>query len=692
MELLGKSIEMSRKQYVTLAVIVSFWVFFLPLNAAVGYGQGSISIISPSDGETIGGTTRVQVSATVSTKLIVSSADKTQSKTYQESLIHDFSVDTKDFPDGLYTITALPLVDVTAKSDMITVTIKNSATPPPAANITQRPVSTTAAQAGQGRCEQCVGQSKVYCVSDNAGFAYSRPGAGTCYNAGQTLPNVPLICAYRADECNNLNLISDPASCDEYCQQRYSNPYSLNPTSGSYVYYQGICEDTTYRVNMPQISTVGGSQTVGPYPADRKYECSANERCMCYGYRTDFGTGILSVGVTSTVGGSSRSSPGTTPGGGELLYERTDPDRILNPTRFGSNEPDCSKISNATIQASVTPSLSKSGSRVEITGHVESVTNECKGVKYLCRDSFDIGCKAKRGFFESKIECKSCPSGTKQLYCEGEESGGIFSGILGQILGVVAMVAIAALVQAYMPQMFSGIGSLFGGGGAAGAGNAATMGAYQTGIPIGGFVVGNDITGMQVGTLQDFLERQDTGQTPDGTQAIPAVNIQSQPIQEPIKTVPSTTGTAKNSEVEKTFNRVGSNMARTLENTATQAVVGGLMASFYTSDQLTLDGCHSICGSDKWMDEYSASPTCPGGTSGGRVVGQQTGSYSCRPQSCGGYTAKEVVVEILDPEGKLLKRDSVTTDSRGDFTYTYIAPDLDATLTAKISVPNPRGA
>ena len=127
--------------------------------------------------------------------------------------------------------------------------------------------------------------------------------------------------------------------------------------------------------------------------------------------------------------------------------------------------------------------LGGAGSKIDITGHVDRLTNQCKGVKYQCRFSYDAKCEVKKGALSSDLVCNKCDSSDKKLYCIGEKKGGLFSGWLGAILGIIAAIVVSAVLAELIPGI---IGTITGaiGGTAANLGLSRATGSGA--VPVGG--------------------------------------------------------------------------------------------------------------------------------------------------------------------------------------------------------------
>jgi len=91
--------------------------------------------------------------------------------------------------------------------------------------------------------------------------------------------------------------------------------------------------------------------------------------------------------------------------------------------------------------------------------------------------------------------------------------------------------------------------------------------------------------------------------------------------------------------------------------------------------------CFSVCGST-YTTNVSAAPVCQG-----PVIGYQDARYKCLPGTCGGYDNKQVKILVKGPDGSTAIDDTTTTDSNGDFSYTFIAPGADGEFTIIASVP-----
>ena len=123
------------------------------------------------------------------------------------------------------------------------------------------------------------------------------------------------------------------------------------------------------------------------------------------------------------------------------------------------------------------------------------------------------------------------------------------------------------------------------------------------------------------------------------------------------------------------------------------AVTSGLMVSqaYLKAEQdraiaAALQQCHSICKSDYNLgnDACSAGPAC---NKGGCVIKSKDCNYQCNPGSCGGWESREIVLMVFNSEGELVTEDTVQADAKGNFNYTFIAPNYDDTFSVKVSVP-----
>lgn len=95
--------------------------------------------------------------------------------------------------------------------------------------------------------------------------------------------------------------------------------------------------------------------------------------------------------------------------------------------------------------------------------------------------------------------------------------------------------------------------------------------------------------------------------------------------------------------------------------------------------------CFSVCGR-----VYEVGPS-PAPVCTGPVIGVKDVPYKCLPGSCGGFENKRVKIVIKDPNGVTVVDDLTTTDSNGDFSYTFTAPAADGEFTAIVSVPKDGG-
>ncbi|MEK6887861.1 MAG: hypothetical protein AABX14_02835 [Candidatus Aenigmatarchaeota archaeon] len=100
-----------------------------------------------------------------------------------------------------------------------------------------------------------------------------------------------------------------------------------------------------------------------------------------------------------------------------------------------------------------------------------------------------------------------------------------------------------------------------------------------------------------------------------------------------------------------------------------------------TADEII--GCFSVCGKT-YETQIAASPLC---NQGGPVIGFTAATYPCVQGTCGAYDNKRVKIDIRGPDGLTVIEDYVTTDSLGDFSYTFQAPAADGEFTAIVSVP-----
>src|SRR3989338_1573156 len=98
MAFIVKSINIKRKQHMTILIIATLWVFFLPLQAGVGHAQGFIlSIDSPAQGSSVSGQVTVIITADSGTPVTVQILDLTGN---QKAISPDASAE-----DNLWEIT-----------------------------------------------------------------------------------------------------------------------------------------------------------------------------------------------------------------------------------------------------------------------------------------------------------------------------------------------------------------------------------------------------------------------------------------------------------------------------------------------------------------------------------------------------------------------------------------------------------
>ena len=116
------------------------------------------------------------------------------------------------------------------------------------------------------------------------------------------------------------------------------------------------------------------------------------------------------------------------------------------------------------------------------------------------------------------------------------------------------------------------------------------------------------------------------------------------------------------------------------------------MASAYAKQSMNAEiaaaaaNCHSICKYDYDLGQQacSAGPTC---NRGGCAIKSTDCQYQCNPGSCGGWESREIVLMVFNSEGEFVLEDTVITDAKGEFKYTFTAPSYDDTFSVKVSVP-----
>lgn len=103
-----------------------------------------------------------------------------------------------------------------------------------------------------------------------------------------------------------------------------------------------------------------------------------------------------------------------------------------------------------------------------------------------------------------------------------------------------------------------------------------------------------------------------------------------------------------------------------------------------SQDTFYAGGCNSICGQNTGDTPMTAAPTC-----NGYPIAAKEGLYQCRLGTCGGYEQKDVLIEIKDSSGKVMKSDKTRTDDFGAFSYTFPAPGPAGTYLIVVSTDNP---
>ncbi len=102
-------------------------------------------------------------------------------------------------------------------------------------------------------------------------------------------------------------------------------------------------------------------------------------------------------------------------------------------------------------------------------------------------------------------------------------------------------------------------------------------------------------------------------------------------------------------------------------------------------DTYFVGGCNSICGKNTGDTPLTAAPVCAG-----YPIAVREGYYMCRLGTCGGYEQKDVLIEIKNSAGSVIRRDTTLTDDLGKFSYTFPAPGPAGTYLVVASTENPQ--
>ncbi|MEM7819385.1 MAG: hypothetical protein QXD48_00985 [Candidatus Aenigmatarchaeota archaeon] len=475
------------------------------------------------------------------------------------------------------------------------------------------------------KCEECHSKGLYYCAPDPLS------GLSTLYQRGQCgtesdCPN-PFHIAYGSDEqCPPI------PSCEELCTAYY---------------YGNVWSGRTYQTTQLSIPTgkcskenpmfiYGGiytrqstqeyietPQPIGVYP---DVDCEPGERCWCT--RINIASFQQTKTNTANLNYQSATIPGTT-----FTVHWKPPNELKNPPKGKPNDY-TGKPSNGTINARISQNLVMAGNSITITGSVTKLCNECNGYQYKCLKFQELTCDIKDSRYKIKWSYKQCPADLpERVAAEGEGTAIKWSNIIGD-LGL----AVSVLLPIFGPSLGIGIETVK---------EALQWSQYI-------FITSE--------TAREILAS--TGH----------VVASGWPV----------TDYAENKEQQNKQNsdNIQDKKLSTLEYERLLYMIRSAAASYQTGSPYQRT-CYSVCG--KYYDsEKGYAPLCH---EGGVPIESHNITYECSQGSCGPWKNKKVKIEIRASNGNVIKEDYTTTDSKGQFSYSFAAPQMDGELTAIVTVP-----
>ena len=489
------------------------------------------------------------------------------------------------------------------------------------------------------------------------------PGAqqfDICYNRGDTCK-----CSV-AGQLNNANLPCNQACSTDSRVSAYSSPYAAGQSAQIPL---GQCTGDVQSFILAWTATTGTTTSAGQY-AQRpfalsqipgQYQCDPDQYCMCTFLNLNSFTASNPSPVSSTPG--------------SIRWDA--PDAITNIPPKQPNQRDCSVAANATITASFggnqtsgagaasSARLIQAGDSVTITGHVGKFSDQCEGYNYTCRTEQVLQCESHNRVLWNSFGYKDCPAGTTQVHAEGEGRKANVELIVGIAMVAASFFTGGATLAAFLSQVgwstvIDGVVRSTQCGSGPDQGNALlyyqllqqAQNSQNTNNPSGGAKPSIDVTGKDV-----------LPSTPLPVQSLPLPAAPSG-----ISTV-SSAGSGAGTAASFNFNPYALGASYALSRIP------------ICPTEEDLRDCFSVCGRT-YKTNASAAPVC-----NGPVIGFEDANYRCPSGLCGGFENKQVKILIKGPDGATAIDDTTTTDSNGDYSYTFVAPGADGEFTAIVSVP-----
>ena len=287
------------------------------------------------------------------------------------------------------------------------------------------PLSNLIGGSESAACAECYQNPKYkgqyrYCFNRNYG-GFGSSGAGYCIKMNEYCSGSVIYIS----QCATLDKIA-ARTCENECEK-----LGFYPTV-----YKGECR-VTDPLTINQYSSVNSPFGTNYYSKYSQYgvplnnkklgqpgqyqPCALDETCWCMGFNMQSGVSSLESTFNTLSSGISITSSPTIAGTDCTLGTYWQDKNRLDPApRKASNQLNCAKITDVTLEATIDPEFVKAGGKVTIKGSVEKISDICEGVTYGCRQVADAGCSTDEGFFTMKLKCNPCTSGFKKLECIGD--------------------------------------------------------------------------------------------------------------------------------------------------------------------------------------------------------------------------------------------------------------------------------
>ena len=600
----------------------------------------------------------------------------------------------------------------------------------------------TCDQAHNSACNQ-------FCSGNGYGTAGTCNPAGTSSFTNICLnPTTPCVCTGTGQlrntnipcrqACSTDTRVSSGYGYGGYGYPGYSSPV-VQSQAAQIPFGQGTNNPEALRFAwMASTQTTGtsGQYVREPFPLSQipgQYQCGDDEFCVCT---------FLSLSSFSATNPSPvRNTPGS------IQWDA--PDAIPNPPVKQPNQRDCTVAANATITAmfagnqtvgagAASPTrLIQAGDSVTITGNVGKLSDSCEGYTYTCRKEKIIPCDTHNRVLWTSLSAEDCPAGTT-LVNDPQE---------GRTANWRTIVGIALIAASFTPCdgacMSAGISSIIDGAVAGlncDSGRTPQSNAllyYSMLQQVQERSSQNNPNNQGGGANLNFCcSQNDNAFCEDNSKRGTGYCIGSSvscPNRYTKRTCPGTntnanqnanTGGNNNADIDCvnpseycsldgncnagsqeecwiggtqgtccSYSPTGAAVASNAGTSASAANNAAKYNPYAIAATVALSQipicpsaedqqeCFSVCGST-YTTNVSAAPVCQG-----PVIGYQDARYKCLPGTCGGYDNKQVKILVKGPDGSTAIDDTTTTDSNGDFSYTFIAPGADGEFTIIASVP-----